>query len=326
MKFLNILMIVLLASLPVHAQLPVLSGLTYTDRAPENLLAVRSVVIHASGFSDAELMEIQKWFQQTGIDAVAYFNYEYVFAGPDFVKSFSDFCTARTIPFLIFLQKADGKYEFVFAKSSGKKDLIDYQEIAWRITGSELMPALRDIYQLALGSQKKQNFLINDVPERDVVIRNFAGRRGESFGTEIRSAKIAIPKWGNTADDELLESYLKAALPFKLEFVDPAIEEKELKQKGFTMMLRYVKTRGGFAKELLNYDLSQVSNAINSVAYVQGQEQIKTLPADQVIYKFYFKNLDTNFAYLGKLWDADISWQDALRNHIEAMRVALRIY
>lgn len=326
MKLLTIFVLVSLAALNIRAQMPALSGMKFSDRAPENLLAVRSVVIHTAEFSDVELMEIQKWFQQTGIDAVAYFNEGYIFAGPDFIKSFSDFCTTRTIPFIIFLQKIDGKYEFVFAKSSGKKDLIDYQEPAWRMTGSELMPTLRDIYQLALGSQKKQNFLINDIPEKDVTIRNFAGRRAESFGTEIRSAKIAIPKWGPPADDEALESYLKSALPFKLEFVDPAVEEKELKQKGFTMILRYVKTRGGFAKELLNYDLSQVSNAINSVAYVEGQEQIKTLPSDQVIYKFYFKNLDTNFAYLGKLWDADLTWQGALRNHIEAMRVALRIY
>ena len=169
------------------------------------------------------------------------------------------------------------------------------------------------------------NFLINDLPEREVTVRNFAGRRNESFSLDVRSFKVAIPKWGNAADDEYLASYLKANFPVKFELVDPQAEEKELRQAGFVTILRFVHTRGGFAKELLGYDLSQVSNAINSVTYVNGQQQIKTLATDQMIYKFYFKHLDTSNAYLGIQWDADLTWQDALRNHVEALKSALRL-
>lgn len=325
MKLSHTLGIILLLTYSAQAQLPVLSGLTYTDRAPDKLLASRVAVIHTSDFTDDELAEIQKWFQQAGIDAVAYFNEGYIFAGPDFTKYFSDYCTSRVIPFILFLQKSKDGFEFIFTKASGKKNLVDYNEPAWRMTGTNLIPTLRDIYQLALGSQKKQNFLINDIPERDVLLRNFGNKRNESFATEIRSAKIAIPRWGNAADDEYLETYLKNTLRLKIEFVDPSIEEKDLKQSGFTIMLRYVRTRGGFAKELLGYDLSQVSNALNSVTYVQGLQQIKTLPSDQVVYKFYFKNLDSNQVYFGNQWDADLTWQDALRNHVEAMIATLRL-
>lgn len=309
----------------VFAQMPILQNLSTVDGPPEKLLAVRSAVIHASDFTDDELTEIQKWFQQTGIDAIAYFDYDHIFAGPDFTKLFSDYCATRIIPFLIFLEKNRQGYEFTFAKSNGKKDLIDRQEAVWKVSNADLKLLLRTIYQTALSSQKKQNFLINDVPERDVVLRNFAGRRNESFTNEVRTNKIAIPRWGNTADDALLESYLRSTLSVKFELVDPTIEDKDLRQAGFVTVLRYVRTHGSIAKELLGYDLSQVSKAINSFVWMNGEQQIKTLPAEEIIYKFYFKSLEYNQVYLGIQWDADVQWQDALRNHIEAMKKTLRL-
>ena len=167
-KMLRLLLLLLIAVSSAQAQMTILDGLITTDRPPENLLATRSVVIYETSFSDAELNEVQKWFQQTGIDAVAYFDYEYIFSGPDFVKFFSDYCTSRLIPYLVFVQK-NGQYEFTIVKTSGKKDLIDRELPAWKVKAKELMPALREIYQTALGSQKKQNFLINDLPEREVI-------------------------------------------------------------------------------------------------------------------------------------------------------------
>jgi hypothetical protein len=302
------------------------SKLTMTNEVPEALLASRSAVIYPSTFTDVELNEIQKTFQQTGIDAVAYFDSDYIFAGPDFVKSFSDYFNNRGIRFLVLVNKAENNYELVFTKANGKKDMVEMGQPAWQIKEATLKSALQTVYQIALSSQKKQNFLINDFPEKDVVVKNFRGGRNEAFSFDIRVKKIAIPRWGDAAADQHLEEYLKANLSLKMEFVDPATEEKELLQQGFTLMLRYVHTRGGFAKELLGYDLSQLGNALNSVTYVDKQPQVKTLPANEVIYKFYFKNLEEGSAYLGKQWDADVAWQDALRNHIAALKATLNLY
>jgi hypothetical protein len=43
------------------------------------------------------------------------------------------------------------------------------------------------------------------------------------------------------------------------------------------------------------------------------------------VYKFFFKNLDYGDLFLGNKWDADITWQDALRNHIEALKLNQQI-
>lgn len=303
-----------------------LSLLSYTSQPPEKLLASRTAVVYHDVFTEQELKEIQKWFQQTGIDALAYFDSEYVFAGKDFIKSYSDYISSRAITFICLIEKANGSITFAFAKASGKNGLIDSQQPAWKVEGNELVPLLRNIYQTALSSQKKQNFLVNDFPEREVAVRNFSGRRSESFSYEVKIAKVAVPRMSVDADNRLLEEMIRQKLPVKVEFVDPSLEESELKQKGFVSILRYVHTRGGFAKELLGYDLSQISNAINSVTYVNGQQQVKTLSSHEIIYKFYFKNLDTGYAYLGTQWDADTSWQTALNSHIEGLRNALKIF
>lgn len=132
--------------------------------------------------------------------------------------------------------------------------------------------------------------MINDVPKLTLQLNIFVGRRTETYTAMVKSFKVAVPKFGNEKEDAALEEILKEYFPVKYELVDPTLDDRELESKGFITVLRFVHTRGIVAKTILDYDLSQMSNSIASVAMVNGDAQLKTIPAEETIYKFYIKN------------------------------------
>ncbi len=309
---------------PVFEKDALISRLSFTETVPEGLLAMRAVVLYEEGITQKDLEETQKAFQQTGIDAVAYFVSDYLLAGIDPQKAFTNFLLSRNISFLILFDKEKQNYRLTFIRLNGKSDLVNLASPAWRQSNPLLNELLITIYRLALSNQKKQNFLINDFPETDIPIKYFTGRRSETYTAMVKTFRIAVPKFGNEKADAALEQLLKDYLPFKYEFVDPSIDERELESKGFIMVLRFVHTRGIVAKKILDYDITQIANSIASVMVVNGEAQLKTILSEEPVYKFYIKHLEYGNIFLGNKWDADTSWQTALANHLQLMRQDLK--
>jgi hypothetical protein len=297
---------------------------TYVDVVPEKLLSTRSIVLYKENLTEEELEVAQSSFQKTGIDAVAYLETDKVIAGPDPVKTFTIYLTSRTIDYLIFFEKSGKEYSLIFVKYNNTIKLVDDPASAWKISNQNLKELLLTIFRMAISNQKKQNMLINEFPETDIFLKYFTGRRNETFTNDARNFKIAIPKWGNEKDDEELAQILKDYFPVKYEMVDPSWDERELDRRGFITVLRFVHTRGIVAKEILGYDLSQLANSLTTVYYVNGEADLKTISANETIYKFYVKHIDYGNIFMGKGWDADITWQDALKNHLQAMRENLK--
>jgi hypothetical protein len=90
-------------------------------------------------------------------------------------------------------------------------------------------------------------------------------------------------------------------------------------------VLCFVHTRGQAAKEALGYDLSKGEKSYASITYPEGQLQLKILPKEEVVYKFYFRHIDNGNVFLGTKWDADTAWLDALRNHVMGFRQEAKI-
>jgi hypothetical protein len=316
-------------SLSLHAQPAyekdaLLSRLSFIESVPEELLATRSIVLYDPGITQKDLEETQQAFQQTGIDAIAYFITDFMLAGADPEKAFAQYLTSRNVSFLIFLTKENQRYSFTFTRFNNTSDFVAPAATAWRQTGTVLKEVLLTIYRFALSNQKKQNFLINDFPETEIPIKYFSGRRNETYTAMVKSFKVAVPKFGNEKADAELEQILKEHFPVKYELVDPALSESDLSSRGFITVLRFVHTRGLVAKKILDYDISQMANSISSVVVVSGQAELKTIPAEETIYKFYIKHLEYGNLFLGNKWDADTSWQAALVNHLQLMRQDLK--
>ena len=131
---------------------------------------------------------------------------------------------------------------------------------------------------------------------------------------------MAVTRWGNEADDKELDNFFKENYKFKYELVDPDLTDAQLSDIGFRLVLRCVHTRGDVARDILGYDLSQTGGSLPTTYFVEGEPRIKTIRAKKIIYKFYLKNTEYHNIFLGTKWDADETWQEALKNHIDAMR------
>jgi hypothetical protein len=292
---------------------------------PEKLLSTRSVVFHSFTFSDKELKDAQEYFQRTGIDAVAFFDLDMLTAAKDFRRAFGDYLSKREITNLLFMEKLEDQYRLSVTSYNGKENVIDPQQSAWSVSDKVFSETLKALYRTAANQQKKQNLLINDVPEMDLSINPIVGKRNEFFAIDVKVDPLAVPKFGDETLDATLEELMKNNYPLKYKLTDPALTERELRKQGYLYVVCFVHTRGEVAKKLLGYDMSKSESALVSVTYPSTQQELKNIPSDAPIFKVYFKHIDSGNVFLGTKWDADLTWEQALLNHIRGLKVELRI-
>ena len=264
------------------------------------------------------------YFQQTGIDAVAYVDIQRVLSGVDVQRIFASYFNTRKISYLILLQKTENGYDCIITEYTGTILFTDKAKVSWRQANASLHELLQTIYRFCISTLKRKNFLINGLPETGVDVANLSSKHVDKFAMEVKSFKIAIPKFSDAAAQTELESFLKDNFPAKYDFVDPASQDAELWQKGYRAVLRFIHTRGELAREILGYPTTQPTSSLATNYFSEGELKIKTIPIKTIVYKFYFKNLEYGDMYLGNKWDADETWQDALKNHIDALRIALK--
>jgi hypothetical protein len=291
---------------------------------PEKLLATRTAVFYTHTFSPKELGLMQESFQRSGIDAVVYFETDYLFASKDASNALSAYLNQREITNLIFFQKKDEGYACYIVEYNTKPTLVEQNQYAWSGEDKHLSELLLKIYRTSANSLKKTNMLIIDVPETGVVINPILGRRSDFFAIDLKVDPIAIPKSGNEKEDKELEEIF-AIYPFKYKLTEPGLSEKELRKQGYYYVLALTKGRNKVLKQLLGYDMSKAETAHISVTYPNGQPVLKSYDADEVVFKFYIKHIDSQNVFLGTKWDADVTWQQALLNHLKAFKSELKL-
>lgn len=298
--------------------------LTITQTVPPDLLATRSVVFYSPTFDADELKTIQKTFQQTGIDAVAYYKNDLILSGNDVSPAFSKLFQNRDIRYLIFLVKAEKSCTLTVSAFNAKVSFVDDGQPAWQVSNPVLKELLADVFRAGANSQKKLNFLVNDYPEPGSIPAIIEGRRSEFYAFDLKLDKLAVPKFGNEKMDRELESFFRENYPFEWALTPPGTSSADLRKQGFLYVLCHVNTRVSAAREILDYPSAKQESAIASVTYPNGLLQLKAIPAETPVYKFYFRHIDTGNVFLGPKWDADTTWQEALRNHILGFKTELK--
>ncbi|MBL7850454.1 MAG: hypothetical protein JNN04_06100 [Cyclobacteriaceae bacterium] len=318
--------LVLLLVLPATALAqPALPSLNTSATPPEKLLSSRAVALFDYRLTEKELAEFQRGFQRIGIDAIAYFGLDMVTAGKDPMKAYAAYFEERQVAFLLLLEKGPYGYRFTATSFNHKPTLVDAGQPAWQVSQPVLNDLLTNMLQDAWRAQKKANYLVNDFPETDIVVDVVKGRRQEFYAIDLRVDNLAVPKFGDENIDKALEQFFTQNYPLKYQLVEAGSDEQELRRKGFLYVLCYVHTRGEAAKEVLGYDMSKGEKSYASITYPEGQLQLKILPKDEVIYKFYFRHIENGNIFLGTKWDADTNWLEALRNHIMAFKQEAKI-
>lgn len=301
------------------------SRLTPSTSLPEKLIHTKSVVFHSYRMTEKELENIQQTCQRTGIDAVAYFETDELLAGKDVTTTFARSLNSREITNLLLFQKNEKGYKVFITEFNTKATIVEQNQYAWIAEDVSLGELLKKIYRASGGGLKRTNMLINDVAEKGVPINPISGRRSEFFAIDLKVDELAVPKTGNEEMDKILEQAF-TGYPFKIKFTEAGTSEQELRKKGSFYVLCYVHTRGEVAKKLLGYDMNKAESALASITYPDsGQSQLKTIPSEMFVYKFYFKHIDSGNVFLGTKWDADTSFEQALKNHYRAFKAELRI-
>jgi hypothetical protein len=310
------------SQIPVGEQ-ELFSKLKAGSALPEKLLSTRSVVFYPYTMTAKELEQIQSYFQRAGIDAVIYLENDLLAAGRDVSVALAQYLNAREISHIIILQKVDG-YAMYAAEYNKMADLFKAEQVAWYKKERSLEVLLQGLLRLANNSLKKENMLINDYPELAMPLNIFAGRRSEFFAIDLKVDPLAVPKFGDEAMDRELEEIMKS-YPYKYKLTEPGLSEAQIRKDGSYYVLRYVFARDKAAHNLLGYEAAKSQSAIVSVTYPEDKPQLKNIPANTPVYKFYFKHIDSGNVFLGTKWDADVSWQQALINQIKAFKAELKI-
>lgn len=321
--------LVLLFSTAVTAQIPVgqdqlLSRLNTTTILPEKLLSTRSVVFYPYTMGIKELQKIQKHFQEAGIDAVVYLENDLLAAGRDASVALAEYLNAREAGHLIVFQKDDG-YSLYAAPYNNLATLFEENQNAWHQKEKTLDLLLqRLIRAINNASLTRENLLINEYPEIAMPLNLFKGRRAEFFAIDLKVDPLAVPMFGDEALDKELEEIMKS-YPYKYKLTDAGLSESQIRKDGSYYVLRFLYARDKAAQNLLGYNTTKSQSAIASVTYPEEKAQLKSIPANAMVYKFYFKHIDSGNIFLGTKWDADETWQQALINQIKAFKAELKI-
>lgn len=294
------------------------------DQIPERLLQTRSVVFYPFTMSEKELETIQQSFQKIGIDAVAYMDRDLLYAGLDVSVAVAQYLNKREISNLVLFNRDETEYSIFIAPYNNRIDFIDSAQVVWTAKDKTLNALLQQVHRSIANRFVNTNFLINDYPEIEDNINPIYGRRSEFFAFDLKVDALAVPRFGDEAKDKELEEIMKT-YPFKYALTDPALSETELRRMGYYYVLRFIHVRHQTARQVMGYSPAKTNAALVSVTYPGNEPMLKNIPADEPVYKFYFKHIDSGNVFLGTKWDADLTWQQALINHLKGFKAELGV-
>jgi len=357
-----ILSLVILFAVPVKAQdeeinIAGLVYLNYMGSLPEGILSTKSVVLVSTpnkpGESIAEdwhplAEEVHPVLIKAGLDPVAYYFYDDVYSGPEARRAFAESWQKRGIGYIVMLlksevnnKKGDIRYVLLTSAFNGSADLMTEGQAAWKSSAKNLK-SVTNRFSRAANRIEKQNLMPAPVPEYFTDVRILTANRIESYYTDLKLGKLAVPKFGGSDTpgqrpgglvNNVVENRLEQAnqqishynrdlealmTEYKYEFglVDREATDEELLSEGYAYVLRRLHTSGLEIKRLLNYEVDEEEEYYITIKMNTNKPSMRYIPIHAPVYKYYIKNLKTGNIYLGKDWDADETWQESLQNVI----------
>jgi hypothetical protein len=291
---------------------------------PEGIMSKRSVVLHTSTVTPKEIATIHEGLIRAGIDAVAYFESDRVLAGGDAEKAYTKYLTKREISFVVFIQKKSSGFSCYITAYNGKPDFVSDAQTGWSTSASTLSQLMNEIYRTALSNYQKKNLLINETAETELPVRVVEGARNETYAYDLKIDNLAVPKFTDSVATRELSEIFKT-YPLRYQLTDNTMSEKDLRTKGFLYVICVMHGRSGVVKDLLGYKVNQSESAFVSVTYPGTEIQLKNIPAETEVYKFYVRHIDSGNVFLSTKWDADTGWQQALLNFIKGMKAEMKL-
>jgi hypothetical protein len=344
--------------------------LDYNTSIPDDILQQRTAVLVTVPPKSAESSERGDWkrfsasaheyFKKIGIDAVIYFYLDDITAGSDASVVYASYMKSREIKYLVILSKSlfkigsrtDTTNVILITKFNGESTFISNSQKAWKDQSKDLDKLMKNVYRITVRQDfKRTNNLIIDHPEFIGGLKILKSLRNESFPTDLRIDKLAVPKYVpipvpsdipngginkkviremeeyNSMTDRnnvKLESVF-GSYPWKYELVDYNLGEEQLFNNGYQYLLLQLNTSGYSIHEMLGYEIkSGETDYITVKKKPDGNVTFRSIPVDAPVYKFYIKQLARKEIYIGEIWDADETWEEALGNFLRNLETNLK--
>ena len=312
----KLLISLILMPLGVFAQL---SELLVTERS----LVIMDLSLEKSGEYlirgdwEGQAQEVQSQLKLTGVDAVAYLHNDDWEASTSSQDAYRLFFATRGVRNLIVISNEEGLFSI---------SIFDFQTQMenWKANGGSLNQAIfrlgKEIKRMGLTIE---NFLPIDVAEVFTDIPFSKWSVSQTYPDRIKRMTIGIAQFEDPAKNEDLKRLVEL-YPFRYELFDYTDDEDAFR-KGYQYVLLNMTTAGSSIQSLLNYQGGIAeTDFISTIKGDSSSTALKTIPVGANVTKFYFRQTVNHEVFVGRNWDADVSWRSSLENFIHNLRIAFK--
>ncbi len=285
---------------------------------PEDMLKTKAAVMLSGtlGIEEGKKIQVaaQEQFQRAGIDAVAYYDILDVYSGNDTENAFAALLKKRGVGVAIIIHKSPSEYTAYITALGQGTNLFSMGQQAWTLSDADYKRLFSNIYRRASNAGLERiNLLINDVPEPGQLPKIVTSRRFETYNPNLTIDLLAVPNYYKSPGDSAVAAAIMNNYPYKFEYVNPDLTDRDLLDQKFQFRLCRIQTRGSSILRMLDYKGQGDQKELMSI----GINESRKMPIGRPVYKYYIKHLFTGNIYVGEKWDADPDWSKAFENYIQ---------
>ncbi len=314
--------------------------LNQSPSIPNNILSSRSIVLislpkEAPNSEWKEIAgEMQLFFAESGIDAVAYFSIDELSENVESQKVLAkEIFAKRGVTNVITLTILNEEnLFFTIGPYNRKWTFFDSQKTYWMRQSNDLENIWSEMTTIfKAGAHKRDNLLVLDSPEFFDLTIPYTSRT-ERFTKVMESQKVAVPMYVAIEDDPNL------ALRFKADLLNGSEERGAASTQGLNDRLKSIIAKYPFEAELVNINEKSENEWLKSgygfILYqAHGTEkaikkkfkyEASKSKSTAYLTKFYLKQLRTQSLFFGRVWDAGPTRFDALTNFVNSVRTEFK--
>lgn len=307
---------------------------------PNNILSTSSIVLISlpSASSNQKwkewAVEMQSFFAETGIDAVAYFSIDELLENQEAQKILAKniFSKRRVANVITLTVLEENRLFFTIGPYNRKWTFFDPQKSYWMRESTDVKEIWSEMTSIfKTGTHKRTNILVLDKPEFfDLTIPYKT--RAERLTKVMETQKVAIPMYVAIEDDP------NFALRFKADLLNGSEKRDVASTQMLNDQLSAIVAEYPFEAELVNINEKSEDEWLRSgygfIMYqAQGTEttiknrfelEYPGSKSTDFLTKFYLKQLRTQSLFFGRKWDAGPTKQEALSNFINSIRIEFK--
>jgi hypothetical protein len=345
-RYLKVVCVILFALLPAVAYTQVdqkildMVKLNQSPSIPNNILSSRSIVLislpkEASNSEWRDMAgEMQFFFAEAGIDAVAYFSIDELSENVEAQKGLAkNIFAKRGVTNVITLTVlGEESLFFTIGPYNLKWTFFDTQKSYWMRESNDvenIWSEMRTIFKA--GAHKRNNILVLDSPEFfDLTIPYKT--RTERFTKVMETQKVAVPMYVSIKNDPNI------ALRFKADLLNGSENRDSTSTQLLNDKLTSIIAQYPFEAELVNINEKSEDEWLRSgygfIMYqahgtekaIRKKFKYESLKSKSTNYltKFYLKQLRTQSLFFGREWDAGPTRFDALSNFVNSVKTEFK--